>query len=355
MARTSTGKARPAREDDADGVAVLLSELGYAFDPGTVRERLRNLASAQDGFLVVDEGAVLGLIGVHAIPLLHARGSVARITALVVRRDARGRGIGRALVAAAETFARKAGCVRMEVTSGDHRFEAHEFYEALGYYEDERRFTKSLRGQRKRPVLRWSANEILVLGLSFDKRITAQHDLMQRLFDAIGPARIEYDRLSIIAQQWAGESEMIEMVGTDLFGETETNKEASRAVAEDSAASMVLIAYTSFERAMNNGAPTILEMGDEVALGVTFPQAIWTLANGYRHFGEWARNDIAGRPLGRNKDRAVFAALNIDPKSSNAAMLFVERYFAGRYEIFEEKWRSVVPQIHSLNDRPVAD
>jgi hypothetical protein len=46
-------------------------------------------------------------------------------------------------VAAAEAFAWKADCRRIEVTSGDHRPGAHVFYERLGYHIDERRFIKN--------------------------------------------------------------------------------------------------------------------------------------------------------------------------------------------------------------------
>lgn len=65
-----------------------------------------------------------------------------RITSLAVRVEARGKGIGKVLVAAAEEWAWGAGAQRMEVTSGEHRPGAHAFYQALGYLLDERRFIK---------------------------------------------------------------------------------------------------------------------------------------------------------------------------------------------------------------------
>ena len=54
----------------------------------------------------------------------------------------RQRGVGRALVTAAEEFGWARGCLRLEVTSGDHRPEAQAFYEHLGYQLDCRRFIK---------------------------------------------------------------------------------------------------------------------------------------------------------------------------------------------------------------------
>jgi hypothetical protein len=43
----------------------------------------------------------------------------------------------------AEDFAWDNGCVRIEITSGEHRAGAHAFYEAIGYKQDSRRFIKS--------------------------------------------------------------------------------------------------------------------------------------------------------------------------------------------------------------------
>jgi hypothetical protein len=48
--------------------------------------------------------------------------------------------LGRRLVAEPEEFARNNDCAR--ITSGDHRPHAHAFYEAIGYFQDCRRFIK---------------------------------------------------------------------------------------------------------------------------------------------------------------------------------------------------------------------
>jgi GNAT superfamily N-acetyltransferase len=50
--------------------------------------------------------------------------------------------LGRRLVAEPEEFAWNNGCARIEITSGDHRPDAHGFYEAIGYFQDCRRFIK---------------------------------------------------------------------------------------------------------------------------------------------------------------------------------------------------------------------
>jgi len=137
---------RPASLADAMEVANCLAELGYGTAVEVVTEKLIAVAASDAGAVFVATGAaserMLGVASVHLLPLFHAPGSLARLTALAVRRSAQRRGVGRALLAAAEAFAWAAGCKRMEVTSGDHRPAAHAFYRAVGYIEDERRFIK---------------------------------------------------------------------------------------------------------------------------------------------------------------------------------------------------------------------
>ena len=141
---------RRAMLSDSRQIAECLAELGYGTSAEFVAERLDALAdSATDATFVAmrplggpPRRLILGVASVHLLPLFHAPGNLARLTALAVRREAQGLGVGRALVEAVEAFAWQADCRRLEVTSGDHRPGAHDFYRALGYVEDERRFIK---------------------------------------------------------------------------------------------------------------------------------------------------------------------------------------------------------------------
>jgi len=67
---------------------------------------------------------------------------VMRITALVVDRRSRRRGIGRLLVAHALSWADQAGCQLVELTSALNRAEAHAFYRSLGFEQNSLRFRK---------------------------------------------------------------------------------------------------------------------------------------------------------------------------------------------------------------------
>jgi GNAT superfamily N-acetyltransferase len=136
---------RLATQADAAAAGEMLALLGYPAATGDVRRRLEALETDRDWVFVVDlDGDVSGLIAVHVIPLIHADGYVARITALVVKERARKTGVGRQLVAAARTFARQTGCIRLEVTSADGSADAHAFYTTVGFHVDERRFVMDL-------------------------------------------------------------------------------------------------------------------------------------------------------------------------------------------------------------------
>jgi GNAT superfamily N-acetyltransferase len=69
---------------------------------------------------------------------------VAWLTTLVVLEDARGAGIGSALVRHVEGWAVEKGAKRLSVTSGIQRLSTHEFYEKRDYQRTGLRFSKQL-------------------------------------------------------------------------------------------------------------------------------------------------------------------------------------------------------------------
>lgn len=137
---------RLAAAGDSEAVAELLAQLGYPARPTQVTARLARMLAepGQSALVATEQGRVVGLATVIVRHVLVDDAPFARLAALVVAEGERGRGVGRALVAAAEQIARTAGCSLMEVTSGDHRPAAHAFYRALGFEERPRRFLKRL-------------------------------------------------------------------------------------------------------------------------------------------------------------------------------------------------------------------
>lgn len=139
---------RPARAEDAAAVSELLRELGYEVSAASAGDRLARLTATgvDPVFVAVESGAPLGLVALHWTPMLHREKPEARITALVVRNEARRRGIARRLVDHALSVARDAGCGRLELTSAKDRADAHAFYRAEGFQQGSVRFHRDLDG-----------------------------------------------------------------------------------------------------------------------------------------------------------------------------------------------------------------
>ena len=120
---------------DASAVARLSDQLGYPIAQSVIAERLALLLhSPQNGFYIAEiAGQAAGWVHVYGVHLLESPAFFAEIGGLVVDAEARRRGIGRALMAQAEIWAREHGYAEVRLRSGLHRIDAHEFYKSIGY------------------------------------------------------------------------------------------------------------------------------------------------------------------------------------------------------------------------------
>ena len=143
---TAIPTIRRAMARDAPELARLLTSLGHPTTSATIEAHWREWQSAGNVALVAErpDGTLSGVATLHHMLVLHRPRPVGRITALVVDAPVRGRGIGRALVAAAEEMLTSIGCGLLEITSNVRRADAHAFYEHLGYERTSFRFAKML-------------------------------------------------------------------------------------------------------------------------------------------------------------------------------------------------------------------
>ena len=140
---------RPAVPTDAPVLSELLAQLGYPASVSEIPQRLQAIAGFPKAaaFVATNRyGEVVGLITAHIIPSIHDNDPVAWLTTLVVLEDARGAGIGSALVRHVEGWATEKGAKRLSVTSGIQRKETHDFYEKRDYQRTGLRFSKQLSG-----------------------------------------------------------------------------------------------------------------------------------------------------------------------------------------------------------------
>jgi [ribosomal protein S18]-alanine N-acetyltransferase len=132
----SSFNVRLALGEDLDAIEAL-EKASFATDRLS-RRSLRTHIQAQRGLLVAKDAH--GLLG-YALVFSRKNAKVARLYSIAVERRARGRGVGRALLAACEAVAAREGRerLRLEVRVGNRR--AIALYRRLGYrrfgvYED---------------------------------------------------------------------------------------------------------------------------------------------------------------------------------------------------------------------------
>ncbi|MET0225152.1 MAG: GNAT family N-acetyltransferase [Dokdonella sp.] len=126
---------RCARTYDAPALAQLSGALGYPATRQQIVARLAALEAAPAHTIFVAEDAAGRVVGwLHAAQcVLLTEDDGAEVLGLVVAAELRGRGIGAALLRAAEAWARARGAGYLRVRSRVERDGAHRFYERAGF------------------------------------------------------------------------------------------------------------------------------------------------------------------------------------------------------------------------------
>ncbi len=121
-------------DGDAEGVADLCTQLGYPTGAGDVERRLRNAGGEGHAVFVAEThgGRTVGWVQVCARTIL-VSDRHGEVEGLVVDREWRSKGVGRALMKQAEEWARKTGCTSVSLRSNVVREGARPFYESMGY------------------------------------------------------------------------------------------------------------------------------------------------------------------------------------------------------------------------------
>jgi GNAT superfamily N-acetyltransferase len=128
-------RVRAARMTDATRIAALSGQLGYPSSSASVRRRLRSLLANREHAVWVAEpegGEVAGWIHVFVKQLVESDRE-AEIGGLVIDKNFRGQGAGKALVERAERWAGARRLKSVYVRSNIVRKDAHPFYQRLGY------------------------------------------------------------------------------------------------------------------------------------------------------------------------------------------------------------------------------
>jgi GNAT superfamily N-acetyltransferase len=115
-------------------MAEIMQASGFPSSRDRIKERLEQLPREDRILLAIDGDRLLGyahLTVAHGL----LTDDTAEVVSLIVHPEVRRQGVGRHLIAAAETWALQSGRARLLMRTEVVRSDAHAFYIALGYEE----------------------------------------------------------------------------------------------------------------------------------------------------------------------------------------------------------------------------
>lgn len=140
-------KIRGASQTDAKAIAEIYTvDLGYETDEKRIFDRLGKIDENREAVFVAEtEEKVVGALHIEKYSTLYYK-DIANILSLAVKGDHRRGGVGKALISAAESWAKSKNLAEIRLESSMHRKPAHEFYRAMGFDSEKQqiRFLKKL-------------------------------------------------------------------------------------------------------------------------------------------------------------------------------------------------------------------
>ena len=125
---------------------ILEKDLGYACDVQKLKNRIDEMLRRGNYiiFVACDGDKVVGFVGCVSYLAFELDGEGMKIIALAVSSEYRRQGIGSKLLRTAENRAKESGIEVILLNSGLQRLEAHNFYEAQGYFKKSFGFIKRI-------------------------------------------------------------------------------------------------------------------------------------------------------------------------------------------------------------------
>ena len=139
---------RPATGADVPVLALLMNELGYPTTATEMQTRYEALQSHADynTWVAVCNNQVVGMIGLLRNNYWEKNGIYIRVGALIVNKEYRKMGLGKALLQKSIDWAIELGAQQVILNSGnrEERRDAHAFYQYLGFEPKTTGFVKTI-------------------------------------------------------------------------------------------------------------------------------------------------------------------------------------------------------------------
>ena len=150
-------RIRPATADDAASILELVPRLAAtgtpagrdstqveAADLASIGEALRDDSGTCAFFVAEQGGAVVGFLHVRRVRDSYTQADISHVSDIVVAPAAEGRGLGRALMAEAEQWARTQGHALLQLYVLPENVPARSLYERLGFAPEWLKYVKPL-------------------------------------------------------------------------------------------------------------------------------------------------------------------------------------------------------------------
>ena len=139
---------RQATEADVPALALLMTELGYPTTETEMQMRYKAFSSHADymTWVAVYNNLAVGMIGLLRNIYFEKNGIYIRVGALVVNKEYRKLGLGKALLQKSIDWAIELGAQQVLLNSGnrEERRDAHAFYQHLGFEPKTTGFVKTI-------------------------------------------------------------------------------------------------------------------------------------------------------------------------------------------------------------------
>jgi ribosomal protein S18 acetylase RimI-like enzyme len=145
-------KIRCATTKDIRSIYGLLGELGRP-EPKSKQEKkkfeklIQQYLSDNDKQIIIaeDNSKVVGMASIVFLTRLNQSKKEMWIPELIVSKDYQNKGIGKKLIAACISMAKKEGCFRIRLESGNKRKGTHKFYKRIGFEQYALSFRKHIK------------------------------------------------------------------------------------------------------------------------------------------------------------------------------------------------------------------